>query len=161
MSIGGALGGLFNSIVAPILFADLLEGIATLIVALLFVFQPLLKLSASGLLRGLALGGAAGAALAFISLKIEAQPLVLMSLIALSVAGLTLMFRRPFGTWILTVGLTVLLPIWIAGPDDRLFHDRSFFGLHQVLDQDGTRIYSNGTTTVSYTHLTLPTTSRV
>ena len=48
--------------------------------------------------------------------------------------------------FLLAAGTLTLLPLWIAGPDDRLFHDRSFFGLHQVVDQDGTRLYSNGTT---------------
>jgi hypothetical protein len=35
MSVGGALGGLFNSIIAPIIFIDIYEGIATLLVAAL------------------------------------------------------------------------------------------------------------------------------
>ena len=39
------------------------------------------------------------------------------------------------------------LPLWLAGPDDRLFAGRSFFGLHQVVERDGIRVYLNGTTT--------------
>lgn len=40
MSIGGALGGLFNAIVAPTLFNDLIEGTLTLAVAAALILMP-------------------------------------------------------------------------------------------------------------------------
>ena len=38
------------------------------------------------------------------------------------------------------------MPAWLAAPDDRMFADRSFFGMHRVIEQDGARLYGNGTT---------------
>ncbi|MBT8425734.1 MAG: fused MFS/spermidine synthase [Silicimonas sp.] len=147
MSVGGALGGFFNSILAPVLFSDLIEGTITLALALVLVFQPLLKLTRASLLRGLAAGTVAGLAATVVALYVAAESWWLLGLAGIGVALATLLCPRPFSSWLVAIGLTTVLPLWIAGPDDRLFHDRSFFGLHQVVDQDGTRLYSNGTTT--------------
>ena len=146
MSVGGALGGLFNSILAPVLFSDLLEGTITLLVALLLVFQPILKLTFRDLARGLATGGATGLAVAGAALWWATSTLELAGLIGAGLILTAALCRRPLSSLALALGLATLLPVWLAGPDDRLFYDRSFFGLHQVLDTEGTRVYSNGTT---------------
>mgnify|MGYP002622654828 CR=1 FL=1 len=146
MSVGGALGGLFNSIVAPLAFSDLVEGTMTLIVALVLVFQPMLKLTPRTFSRALAIGGAVGALAAVAALALDAAPMGLIGVMSLAGAlAFTACHAHP-GAAILATALALALPAWLAGPDDRLFHDRSFFGLHQVLDQDGARLYSNGTT---------------
>ena len=98
MSVGGALGGLFNAILAPSLFPDLFEGPVTLIaLAILFIA------SAGGQHRQIALRGA-----------------------LVSVVGISAI-----------VALT---------PSDQIFRDRSFFGTHKVIEQNGLRLYTNGTT---------------
>lgn len=65
LSVGGALGGFFNSILAPVLFNDHYEGAATVAVAALLVWvilrreavtRSLVRATLSGLLLGLALG---------------------------------------------------------------------------------------------------------
>jgi hypothetical protein len=146
MSVGGAAGGLFNSILAPVLFADLLEGIVTLLVALLLSFQPMLKLTLTHLIRGLAIGAAIGLALSFGVLGFDLPTTYLPVFMIAGLGLLLLIARKPFNSFAVAACLVTLLPAWLAGPDDRMLADRSFFGLHQVLDRDGTRYYTNGTT---------------
>ena len=146
MSFGGAAGGLFNSILAPVLFNDLLEGIVTLLVALLLTFQPMLKLTPATLGRGVATGGLLGLALAGAAVTLAVEPALLGLLMIVGLGVLLLVARKPFNSFAVAAGLVTLLPAWLAGPDDRLMSDRSFFGLHQVLDRDGARYYTNGTT---------------
>lgn len=146
MSIGGALGGLFNSIMAPMLFGDLVEGTITLLVALALIFQPMLKLTAGSVAKAVTVGGLTGITVTAAVIIFGAPPLVLGGLLIAGAACAWTLSRRDRGSAVLAVALGVGLPAWLAGPDDRMFHDRSFFGLHQVLDQDGARIYSNGTT---------------
>lgn len=146
MSVGGALGGLFNSILAPLVFSDLVEGAMTLVFALALVFQPILKLTTQTFVRAVAAGTATGAIATTALLAAPPSPLVLVAAITAAGALAFALCRRHLGAATLATALALALPAWLAGPDDRLFHDRSFFGLHQVLDQDGARIYSNGTT---------------
>ena len=146
MSVGGALGGLFNSIVAPTFFSDLIEGQITLAIALILLFQPMLGLSPSTLWRGAALGSALGLTAAAVALAISANSISLGVLIVTGVVMAIVVARKSPPTVVVAIALIAVLPVWIAGEDDRLFADRSFFGLHQVLDRDGARIYTNGTT---------------
>lgn len=145
MSVGGALGGLFNSIIAPVFFADLIEGTVTMSVALALVFRKTLGLNSRNLFKGAAIGLCVGAPLAALALYLDAKTTTLIGLMALGVALVSL--TRP-GVQVFTVAasIAVAIPAWLASPDDRMFADRSFFGLHQVLDQNGVRLYSNGTT---------------
>ncbi len=145
MSVGGALGGLFNSILAPVLFADLIEGTVTMSVALILLFRNTLGLTRDSVIRGGALGLAIGGTLTGVASSFEADTWLLVLLMVIGIA--TVGVSRP-GVPVFTIaaGLAVALPAWLASPDDRLFADRSFFGLHQVLEEDGVRLYSNGTT---------------
>lgn len=145
MSVGGAMGGLFNSILAPVMFSDLIEGTVTMSVALVLLFRTTLGLARDSVLRGAALGLAIGGTLTGIAAALDAGTVTLVGLMAAGIA--TVALSRP-GVPVFTIaaGCAVALPAWLASPDDRLFADRSFFGLHQVLEEDGVRLYSNGTT---------------
>lgn len=146
MSVGGALGGLFNSIIAPLLFSDLIEGTATLLVALLLVFQPLLNLTTKALLRSLLAGILLGA-LALILLKLFSLSTVVLGVIMLALTAMAFFAnQKSFAGWLISVGTMILLPAWLTGQESRLFNDRSFFGFHQVLETKTVRVYSNGTT---------------
>lgn len=145
MSIGGALGGLFNSILGPLLFSDLIEGTVTMSVALVLVFRKTLGLTRESLVRGGALGLAIGGTLTGFAAWLGAETVVLVGLMAAGVA-LVALSRPGLPVFTVAAGLAVALPAWLASPDERLFADRSFFGLHQVLEEDGVRLYSNGTT---------------
>lgn len=146
MSVGGAMGGLFNSIIAPTLFSDLVEGPITLIVALALVFQPMLGLTFKTLSRGVVLGLALGLAMSSAALGINAAGASLGILIATGALMAVVAARKSPQTVIVALSFVIVLPIWIAGEDNRLFSDRSFFGLHHVLDRHGARVYKNGTT---------------
>ena len=61
MSVGGAMGGLFNAILAPSLFDDLYEGPLTLALALVLMAVPVLN--ARGALRGAVILSVAATAL--------------------------------------------------------------------------------------------------
>ncbi len=145
MSLGGAAGGLFNSIVGPVLFSDNIEGIATLLVVLLLVFGRQLGIGADSVRRGVALGLPLGLAASGLALLAGGGLLALGGAVIGALALLALAQRR---VDVLLVGasLVVALPMWLALPDARVFADRSFFGLHQVVDKGGVRLYSNGTT---------------
>ncbi|MEO0945508.1 MAG: fused MFS/spermidine synthase, partial [Pseudomonadota bacterium] len=145
MSVGGALGGLFNSIIGPTLFSDHIEGTVTVIIALALVFQSMLKLTGATLARGAFHGVLFGGIMTLSAVIMEASPLVLAGFIALGCLSV-LLLRMPVPSLVVALGVVVALPIWVAAPDDRLFADRSFFGQHQVFDEDGVRLYSNGTT---------------
>ena len=146
MSVGGALGGLFNSILAPTLFADLVEGQITLAIALVLAFQPMLGLTSKTFARGAVMGAGLGLAVTVAALAINASPVSLGILIITGALMAGVAARKTPAVGVIAIALAAVLPVWVAGEDDRLFSDRSFFGLHQVLDRDGARVYSNGTT---------------
>lgn len=145
MSIGGALGGLFNSIIGPTLFSDHIEGTVTMIIALVLVFQPILNLTGATLSRGLLFGAIVAAAITCIALAIQADAVMLGALILAGWCGVAAL-RPALPALVVAICMVAALPVWVAAPDDRLFADRSFFGQHQVFDEDGVRLYSNGTT---------------
>lgn len=50
---------------------------------------------------------------------------------------------------LLRAGLVVAVAlgaVFATRPDDQIFRDRSFFGTHKVIEQNGLRLYTNGTT---------------
>ncbi|MEM6310601.1 MAG: transporter, partial [Pseudomonadota bacterium] len=130
MSVGGAAGGLFNSVVAPLAFDSLFEGTATflLAVAMLFFVSPTPGVVPATWRRYVALGGA-----------VLAIAAVMTELVWLDVAVLAgvlfaaLMFLpRPASLIMSVVAVTGLGTLWQH--PDALFQDRSFFGTHKVLD---------------------------
>ena len=146
MSVGGALGGLFNSIVGPWVFTDLIEGPATVIMMLILVFAGTIGLDARGAQRGMIYGVGLGILAAGGALLAGGGPLAL----GLAIGGVLLavaLLRPVVPVLVIAAGIGVTLPLWLAGPDDRFFAGRSFFGLHQVVERDGIRVYLNGTTT--------------
>lgn len=145
MSVGGAAGGLFNSLIGPVLFDDHIEGTVTLIAALALVFAGVLKLDSRSLGQGILRGGPLGLGLAAAVAFIGTSTAVLGGAVAIGLALIALT-RPSVPVLAVAASLVISLPTWLAGPDDRLLADRSFFGLHQVLDRDGVRLYTNGTT---------------
>jgi len=145
MSVGGALGGLFNSLVGPMLFPDYWEGAITLCLALAVLLFAMRSsagdLAPKGFVPAIALGGVFAAVALLLGLK----PLIV---VGASVILLTVLTCLPMGLPIFAVfgGLWIALPAWFDTPEYRIFADRSFFGRHEVDDRDDLRIYSNGTT---------------
>ncbi|WP_431298718.1 spermidine synthase [Tabrizicola sp. BL-A-41-H6] len=146
MSVGGALGGIFNSIVAPLVFSRLDELTITIalsaalmigavpanvprqialgLAAVVAVFAPMVANSWFGLFAG-----------------VDGR-MAVTALILLMVLGV--FYRRPFAG---TVTVAAFLAIWgQLSQENTVYQTRSFFGPHQIKDHDGMRLYSNGST---------------
>ncbi|NOE25262.1 transporter [Ruegeria sp. HKCCD6157] len=145
LSVGGAIGGLFNSILAPIAFTRELEAPITMILA-----------------GGLFLVRAPGFALRHVIMGIAASVFILViagttrgvaalsadipragALFALIFAVLYLFRAQAMR---IPVVLTVVLLPAFAVKNNPVFEDRSFFGVHSVYSSEGYRVYKNGTT---------------
>ncbi|WP_171630955.1 fused MFS/spermidine synthase [Ruegeria sp. HKCCD6119] len=145
LSMGGAIGGLFNSIVAPIAFTRELEAPITMILA-----------------GGLFLVRAPGFALRHVIMGIAASVFILVIAGATrGVAALSADIPRAGALFLLIfavlylfraqamripVVLTVVLLPAFAVKNNPVFEDRSFFGVHSVYSSKGYRLYKNGTT---------------
>jgi spermidine synthase len=139
ISLGGALGGVFNAIVAPALFDSLAEYPIVLVLALLCLpgRPPLVAPGPYARWLDLALPLVLGTMVALIVLLIElaqadVQQYAKMFAFGLA-AGIAVNFiRRPlrFG---LSVGAIVLAVTLASAPDEQQLHrERSFFGVYRV-----------------------------
>ena len=146
MSVGGALGGLFNSIIAPTVFDTMREGSATVVMAAiipLFLNRPTLSAIAAARIKGLG----ALAALLFLALAILASNPSLLIGVAGAALGLSVLLARPIVTF-----AVAMIAVTVSGTflqySGAHFVDRSFFGAHMVRDDHarGLRLYMNGTT---------------
>ena len=139
IALGGAVGGAFNALAAPLLFDSILEY--PLVVALASALRPAPRAARVFKWADLALPAALAAAFALLvysgihPLRLG-KPLVVLYVEALGVA-LYLMHGRPlrFG---LAVAVTLLAMPYVHAVDNVLARHRSFFGVHTVLkDQSG------------------------
>lgn len=146
MSVGGALGGLFNSILAPSLFDTHAEAPLTLIAAALVFAAPQGRRIARFALPGLLAGGAL-----FVVLLLE-EPLFDTlgksgaHLLIMMMSVLALLMLRRNGAGVITAVLSLLMVGAMHQRSDALLLDRSFFGAHRVTDVETLRLYTNGTT---------------
>ncbi len=147
MSVGGALGGVFNSIIAPVLFDDFHELPIIVAVSALVLLRP-----AAGRARRDLTVTAAAAAMAALPLILNAagtltdsqRGAVLIVVLLAAAAALRRSLRRaPEAAAIVAVIAGVAL--W-QGRADVVLRDRSFFGAHKIVERDGMRLYYNGTT---------------
>lgn len=136
IAVGGALGGAFNALAAPLLFNAILEY--PVAIALACMLRPVQPASSR-----LALAGAGvfiAALIALVYLGIHPLRLGAVAIVAyLQVVGVTLylLHRRPvpFGLAITAVLLTMPL---LHQTDEVLARFRNFFGMHTVLkDRSG------------------------
>jgi spermidine synthase len=145
ISLGGALGGVFNAIVAPAVFDSLAEYPIALVLATLCLPSrpPLIAPGPYARRLDLALPLALGTAVALIVVSLsafaEAGAQAYGTMFAFSVAaGVAINFvRRPlrFG---LSVGAIVLAIALASAPDQRvLLRERSFFGVYRVTAAEG------------------------
>lgn len=144
LAAGGALGGLFNSLIAPMVFTRVFEYPLVMVLALFL--RPLPAGTGFGL-RGMDMAvptawAGALAAVAMIytdgSLDIDIDTVVLVSLLL----GLAALFAQPsplrFGLIAGgLVGINVLVPV--AG-DATLYAERNFFGVARVIDDAERRV---------------------
>ncbi len=144
MSVGGALGGFFNSIIAPSLFNELHEGPITVAIAAMLLLNLAARPSRAALVGALAL-------VALIAAKatlIGAFGVIVFGVIAIALflaVATTIRHTTQAHAWVI-VGYLVAGQVFVDHGTP-LLTDRSFFGTHKIVERDGLRIYGNGTTT--------------
>ncbi len=151
LAVGGALGGLFNAIVAPLVFTRVLEyPLATSLALLLRRGRPARSHIAERrarladvLVAMLVLVGALVVLVAVSRTLGDARTVLAATLAVLAVASL-IFVRRPvrFG---LTLGGLILLPLVVG--QTAIHVERGFYGINRVEDQAGIRLLIHGTTT--------------
>ena len=146
MSVGGALGGLANSIIAPWLFSGVHEGMASVLAAGLLMLMGGRAVGVRTLSRAVV---TALCAIGLIFLWAGLAPVsvpdaVVIALACLLVFAAAVVWRAPLAV---LAGIAAFLAIdMVAGQKPGLFRDRSFFGAHAVTEREGLRVYANGTT---------------
>ncbi|WP_247744249.1 fused MFS/spermidine synthase [Ruegeria sp. R14_0] len=145
LSVGGAFGGLFNSIIAPLVFWQEFEAQLTMILAgglLLFgtgAITP--RALALGLLASFPIlysAGVIGTSNPFGDGTSQAVAVISMMLAAF------VLLRNQLAGIVVIIAALLLPAFW--DNDDSLFQDRSFFGTHRVSTLGNQRLYQNGTT---------------
>lgn len=150
MSVGGALGGFFNSILAPVIFNDIHEGqISVFLAAFMF-----LAAGSKASLRSVALGilVAAIAVIPFLLAEnvFEKTVPIPMAIGLILIFALALIALKKTPAAVVCAFGVFLATGFVANKSDFLFKDRSFFGAHKVFEKNGIRVYGNGTTVHGY-----------
>ena len=147
MSVGGALGGVFNSIVAPFLFSAFYEGYVTLfLIGILFVVSGQVKADKRAISLAIVFAIAAAFAFQFLN-QVLGLSMSVWAMISVAVGfaiALPVLHRSPLA---ILLCLSIFLAFdFVKSPTENLFRDRSFFGAHKVYNLGNTRVYQNGTT---------------
>lgn len=146
MSVGGALGGVFNSLLAPVIFDAIYELRIVVVIAAILLVARGAKIQR--------IDYALGALVGLLALQPISLPLTLFpdfspgyrSLVAGLVlfAGYLYVAKRSIAP-VMATAIAVGLATYVA-TDEVILRDRSFFGAHIVRDESGVRKYVNGTT---------------
>ena len=154
MAVGGALGGFFNALVAPIAFDAILEyPIAIALVCLLIPTTTRPGTSRRSRILDFALPAAVGLLVAGVTLGLEStdvqatRPIVVL-LVALLTLPIFSFQRRPLRFGLAVAAVLLLNPVEIDQRVHGLHSERSFFGLHRVLTdyQAKFHVLCNGST---------------
>lgn len=146
MSVGGALGGLFNSLLSPVLFDKFSEGGITVFIAVMVVIGGRLNATLPRVALGLAVGASVAVLLYALSRFVDDLGMLERAVCMVCAAGLTLfLLRRHISSAAIAAAVVTLAGAQFL-PDGTLFRDRSFFGTHHVMEHNGLRYYANGTT---------------
>jgi spermidine synthase len=140
LALGGALGGVFNALVAPVIFDSVVEYPLAIVLALLL--RPSGRTKASG--RRALLGDAAAP---FVVLAAIAVLLVLdvpaVAVVATVTFALIVVARRPSR---FALGVAALLVLSLVGANT-VYRERTFFGVLDVVElRPGTYALRHGTT---------------
>ncbi len=145
MSVGGALGGLFNSIIAPVAFSGLYEaGVTALLAGLMLLPKGESTLRRLG--RGGLIGLVAVVPTAILASQFDPEQLGIAMLCLLVCTLFVMVLTRKDLTNTYGAIVVVMLAGALALPDKAQFRDRSFFGMHAISEAGDLRIYGNGTT---------------
>jgi len=152
IACGGMLGGLFNTLAAPVLFTGIAEYPLVLVLACLFRSRERSAIATPlGRLNALAVPVAVGALTAVLIVgarRLGDTPSLALAALALPALVSFGRSRRPvpFG---LSVGAMLLAGWWAGNPYGRvLYEERTFFGVYRVSADDSGRHHAlyHGTT---------------
>jgi spermidine synthase len=152
MSLGGMLGGVFNVLLAPMLYDSLVEYPFALVVA--FGLRPAMTRSFGGVrefLRDLIYPAAVGATIIF-AYKLPVGPpdwfQGSLAVFLFTMAAVVLLFwRRPFRLALGAGAIYAAMQLAGSGTSNILMQDRSFFGMYRVRRVAEYHVLQNGTTT--------------
>lgn len=154
ISVGGVLGGIFNALLAPVLFNSVIEYPLIIVVACLL--RPRLnpvEEKSHPRLYDLLLPLALGVLLALLGRAFPAVPgdLKPLAVVVIGCLGGCLCYSFRFRPWRLALGVAVLITagVWFTGQSERiLFQERNFFGVSKVIEDKAGRysILSHGST---------------
>lgn len=146
MSVGGALGGFFNSILAPVLFDSLAEGGVTTLLAATLVLSSAMRPTRALVRLGTVTGIAATLPLVAATGVFGVTDWLALKLTMFALAAaVAVALRRHLPAAAIAMAIVVVAGLYLI-PTGDLLRDRSFFGTHRVMDADGMRQYANGTT---------------
>lgn len=151
VAVGGVAGGLFNALVAPMIFDRLLEFHLTLFAAALAIPSALMERSSLRYTTGLTVVAAGSCSLVLVVPSAPSMTtLIVPSLVAAGLLTcLWLLHIRPRWTPVWLGGLVAIVVVIDARPEsDELHAERSFFGTHRVVEtSSGTHhVLYHGTT---------------
>jgi hypothetical protein len=150
LSVGGVCGGIFNALVAPVVFPTILEYPIAIVVALALRPGPRGPRTDARFFRKTAdlvlpVAIAGGVIVTLIVLNVAGWLTVLTYSATLAAALLTVvaLVRRPV-RFAAGVGALVLIPVLLG--QGALHTERTFFGVLRVESRDGTHRFVHGTT---------------
>lgn len=146
MSVGGALGGVFNSLLAPVIFNAIYElRIVVVIAAILLVVRGA-KIQRIDYALGALVGLIALQPMTLAHTQFPDFSLGYRALFsgAILFAGYLFVAKRSIAP-VMATAIAVGVATYVAS-DETILRDRSFFGAHKVQEDSGVRKYVNGTT---------------
>jgi hypothetical protein len=146
MSVGGALGGLFNSIFAPLFFDDYFELRITVALAAFLILQTGTRPKAFDLLFGVVLGLITLLPFSIGFTYFPDLEQKIPTAVAAFLFAVFLWTMRARGFTTISTVMVFVCGASFATYESSIYRDRSFFGAHRVADREGLRLYANGTT---------------
>lgn len=147
ISIGGVMGGFFNSVVAPNLFNDVYEMPIVIALTSILLWSGNSKLDlkevAVSLFSALVLVFGCIYVSSFFDISVVTHRYILVAPVLMLVPFFV--FKEQEWKAIIWISALILTTSFIS-KGTFIFQDRSFFGVHRVYIEDGIRVYSNGTT---------------
>jgi spermidine synthase len=146
MSVGGALGGVFNSLLAPMIFNDIYELRIMVAIAAILLVAPFSKVKGIDVAFGVVLALIAVQPFLLLYDSLPNLPVLVRALAggAILFGGYIYLSNRSVAPMIATA-VTVAFAAYVT-TDDAIFKDRSFFGAHKIQEMGGFRRYVHGTT---------------
>jgi hypothetical protein len=151
LATGGAAGGIFTAIIAPLVFTTVVEYPLVLVLAAFFL-RDSSEQTERPRLWDYELPLLLGAALAvFISLEARYAPAQFMLKVTLAFAVAALIaivaFRRPMGLAVSVAALLLCSLLFASSIENRLYVERNFFGINSVVTLGPYHFLVHGQTT--------------